>query len=431
MSTAAQPDTPASRSAPPRRAVIVGTGIAGATAAQTLRKEGFDGEIILIGADAQLPYRRTMLTKDLLSGRADEDRVLLRSGDAWRDLGVEVRTSTTVTRLDAASRRIDVSGPNPGAVERIDYDSLLLATGGRPRPLAPAGGPPWPGVHQVRDLADALALRSALAGPAAGGRSMGGDGELVVIGAGLIGCEVASVAAEAGARVTVLEAAARPLERVLPEPVAAMLTSLHAEHGVTVHTGVRLEEISRDGDGLTVHAQDGRVWRARAVVGAVGMVPDTALAEAAGLDVGPGGDGILVDERCATSVDGVFAAGDAARFPNPLLGGTQRIEHWNHAQAHGAAAARAILGSREPYRDVPWCWTNQYGTNLQIAGWPGAAETWLVDGDVEARDFLVVGTREGREVAAIAVARTRELRAVRARIAESIAEEEPAVVALR
>lgn len=428
MSTAAQPDTPASRSAPSRRAVIVGTGIAGATAAQTLRKEGFDGEIILIGADAQLPYRRTMLTKDLLSGRAGEDRVLLRSAEAWCELGVEVRTSTTATRLDAASRRIDVSGPYPGAVERIDYDSLLLATGGRPRPLAPAGGPPWPGVHQVRDLADALALRSALAGPAAG---TGGDGELVVIGAGLIGCEVASVAAEAGARVTVLEAAARPLERVLPEPVAAMLTSLHAEHGVTVHTGVRLEDISRDGDGFTVHAQDGRVWRARTVVGAVGMVPDTALAEAAGLEVGAGGDGILVDERCATSVDGVFAAGDAARFPNPLLGGTQRIEHWNHAQAHGAAAARAILGSREPYRDVPWCWTNQYGTNLQIAGWPGAAETWRVDGDVAARDFLAVGTREDREVAAIALARPRELRAVRTRIAGSIAEEEPAVAALR
>ncbi|GAA4821888.1 NAD(P)/FAD-dependent oxidoreductase [Tomitella cavernea] len=419
----------------PGRVVIVGTGIAGAAAAQTLRKDGFDGEVVMIGADRRPPYRRTMLTKDLLSGRVDADRIPLRSADAWQTMPVEIRTGTWAADLDPVGRSItteDVSistedgsitteDVGTGARATLDYDALLLATGGRARRLDPPGGPAWPGVLHVRDAEDALALRSRI-GEAVG--APGPRGRLVIVGAGLIGCEVAAVAAAAGVAVTLLEAGPRPLAGTVPEAVSEMLADLHAGHGVTIETGVQVTGVVGETDSDTsgkgvsvVQAADGRKWTAGVVVGAVGMIPATELAQSAGLDVA---DGILVDEYCATSAPGVYAAGDAARFPDPFTGGTCRIEHWNHGQAHGAAAARAILGNGRPYREVPWCWTHQYGVNLQIAGTPQAADEWRTDGDLGAREFLSVGFAAGQEVAAVAAGRPKELRAARARIGEHL-----------
>ncbi|WP_182346460.1 NAD(P)/FAD-dependent oxidoreductase [Tomitella gaofuii] len=405
----------------PGRVVIVGTGIAGAAAAQTLRKDGFDGEVVMIGADRRPPYRRTMLTKDLLSGRVDADRIALRSADAWQTMPVEIRTGTRAAHLDPVGRSITTEDVGTGARATLGYDALLLATGGRARRLGPPGGPAWPGVLHVRDAEDALALRSRI-GEAAG--APGPRGRLVIVGAGLIGCEVAAVAAAAGVAVTLLEAGPRPLAGTVPDAVSTMLADLHTGHGVTIETGVQVVGVVGDPDSDTpgrgvsvVHAADGRRWTAGIVVGAVGMSPATELAQSAGLAVA---DGILVDEYCATSAPGVHAAGDAARFPDPLTGGTRRIEHWNHGQAHGAAAARAILGAGRPYREVPWCWTHQYGVNLQIAGTPHAAQEWRVQGDLGARDFLSTGFADGREVAAVAAGRPTELRAARAHIGEHL-----------
>ncbi len=401
----------------PGRVIIVGTGIAGATAAQTLRKDGYDGDVVMIGADRRLPYRRTMLTKDLLSGRVDADRIPLRSADAWRALPVEVRTGTRVVRLDPARRSVTTEDVGTGDRTTLDYDALLLATGGRARRLGPPGGTPWPGVLHVRAAEDALALRRRL-GEAAG--IPGPHGRLVIVGAGLIGCEVAAVAAEAGVAVTVLEAGPRPLAGAVPDTVSGMLADLHAEHGVTIETGVQVTHVAEEpgsgpaGNGVSVvHSGDGRRWTAGIVVGAVGMTPAAETARSAGIDVA---DGILVDEYCATSASGVYAAGDAARFPDPLTGGTRRVEHWNHGQAHGAAAARSILGAGRPYREAPWCWTHQFGVNLQIAGTPQAADEWRTEGDLGAHDFLTVGFAGGREVAAVAARRPKDLRAARARI---------------
>lgn len=264
-------------------------------------------------------------------------------------------------------------------------------------------------------MRDAAALRESLAGAQS----------LLIVGAGLIGCEVAAAAA-GHCHVTMLEAGSRVLERVLPPAISTMFADLHAAHGVALHTGIRLSGIARGPAGLTATADDGRTWTADAVVVAVGMVPNTELAESAGLAVA---DGILVDEYCATSAPGIFAAGDVARLPNPVLGGTHRVEHWNHAQAHGAAAARAMLGSgpggagpggssAEAYAEIPWCWTNQYGKNVQIAGWPGAAQEWTVDGSVAEHDFTALATHgDGNLIGAITLGRPKDVRAARTRIA--------------
>lgn len=368
------------------RIVIVGAGITGVSAAQTLRGQGYDGDLVVFGDEPGLPYRRTMVSKELLAGGSAE-RALLK----WD--AADLRPGRAVAAIDPAARTVTTDRG-----ERLGYDGLLLATGGRPHelPMAPEG------VHYVRTMRDAAKLRAAL----------DVSSSVLVIGAGLIGCEVAAAAARSH-RVTVLEAGARVMEKIVPQQVSTMLADLHADNGVELHTGVRLESIERLGPGFTAIAADGRSWSADVVVIAVGMAPNSELAVAAGLAVS---DGVEVDELCRTSAPGIFAAGDVARLPNPVLGGTHRVEHWNHAQAHGEAAALAMLGGVEPYRDVPWCWSNQYGKNLQMAGWPGAAAQWTVDGSVDGRDFTALGDRDGSLVAAISLGRPREVRAAREQI---------------
>ena len=388
------------------RVVIVGAGVTGATAPQTLRADGFEGQLTLIGDEPALPYRRTMVSKELLAGTATEERALLKPESFWADADVDLRMGQSATALDPAARTVTTD-----AGETLAYDALLIATGGRARELAaaPVGDS---GVHQVRTMRDAERLRASLAEA----------GSLLVVGAGLIGCEVAAAAGR-DCQVTILEAGGRVMERVFPQDISTMFAELHAAHGVQVHTGVELTAIARGPGGLVATARDGRTWTADAVVVAVGMAPNDELAKAAGLTVA---DGIVVDEFCATSEPGIFAAGDVARFPNPVLGGTHRVEHWNHAQAHGAAAARAMLalsaagGAAEAYADVPWCWTNQYGKNVQITGWPGAAQEWTVDGSVGAHDFTALATRGGELIGAIALGRPKDVRAARTRIAARV-----------
>lgn len=373
--------------------VIVGTGAAGATAALTLRTEGFAGRILLIGDEPLDPYRRPPLSKEVLSGGQAPARTLLRPAGTWSEQDIELLTGTLVTELDPAARKITLQDGT-----RFAYGKLLLATGGRPRSLASTLGPP--AVHQLRTLADAQRLRGALAE----------GGSVLVVGGGLIGLEVAASARVVGCEVTVVEAAAEPLARVLPPAIARAVAALHRAHGVDLRTGVELDRFERRGNSVVALARGGALPAADTVVVAVGMVPATALAEEAGLAVQ---DGILVDEYCATSAPGIFAAGDAARRPDPFSGGTCRVEHWTHAQEQGAAAARNMLGIDTPYTPVPWHWTRQYDLNLQVCGYPQDAQSMTVSGSLEALDFSAVLRREDRVVGLVCANRPSEFRRFR------------------
>lgn len=372
---------------------IVGTGIAGATAALTLRAEGFTGRILLIGDEPLAPYRRPPLSKEVLRGSQAPARTLLRPAGSWSDQGIELLTGTLVTELDPAARKITLQDGT-----RLPYSKLLLATGGRPRSLASTPGPP--GVHHLRTLADAQRLRGALIA----------GGSVLVVGGGLIGLEVAASARVVGCEVTLVEAASEPLARVLPPAIARAVAALHRAHGVDLRTGVELERFDRLGDSVVALARGGALPAADTVVAAVGMVPATELAEQAGLAVQ---DGILVDEYCATSDPGIFAAGDAARRPDPFFGGTCRVEHWTHAQEQGTAAAHNMLGVDTPYVPVPWHWTRQYDLDLQVCGHPHEARSMTVSGSLEALDFSAVLRCEDRVVGLVCANRPADFRRFR------------------
>lgn len=372
---------------------IVGAGIAGATAALTLRSAGFAGRVVLIGDEAEEPYRRPPLSKDVLRGTMPAERTRLKATTTWQEQDIELRTSCRVTDVDAAARSLTF---DDGSV--LAYDQLLLATGGAPRALPGTDG--LDGVHTLRTLADVPRLHRALT-PGT---------HVLVVGSGLIGAEVAASARAMDCEVTLLESESAPLSRVLPPVVGAVYAGLHRSHGARLHTDVTVKSVERDGESLVATDFDGTRYRADAVVVAIGMRPETELAERAGVAVD---NGIVVDEYFATSVPGIFAAGDVANHPNLVLGGRQRIEHWQNAQEQGAAAARSMLGERTPFARVPWAWSDQYGVSLQITGWPAAGDDVVVRGDLDALDFVAIFHREGRLVGAVGVNRAAEIRAVR------------------
>ncbi|WP_019204114.1 NAD(P)/FAD-dependent oxidoreductase [Tsukamurella sp. 1534] len=384
-------------------AVIVGTGVAGASAALALRSGGFDGDVTLVGREPHLPYRRPTLSKDVLLSGMEVEKALLKPGSHWAEIGVDVRTGVTVTGGDTAAHELELS--DGGA---LGYDSLVLATGGAARHLP--GIEPGPRVRYLRDFADAAALRDDL----------GRAGTVVVLGAGLIGSEVASAAAKLGARVTVIEPAPLPLVRVVPPVIGERLASLQRGAGVDLLLGVRPGEVTVDPDQVTVALPDSAAVVADLLVVAVGSAPDTGLAERLALRVD---DGILVDERYRTSAEDVYAIGDCARVPNPLEGGTYRAENWSAAQDQGTAVAQVLLG-QTPAPTVPWGWSNQFGAVLQFAGWPAAEDALEVDGTVDGETggtFVARCSRADGLVGAVAMGRPKELRAVRGELSEKIA----------
>ncbi|MFI1562241.1 NAD(P)/FAD-dependent oxidoreductase [Streptomyces sp. NPDC020490] len=382
------PETPRTT---PRTIVVVGTGIAGATAALTLREEGFDGRVVLVGEEPHPPYRRPPLSKDLVKRALTPERLRLKPPTAWQELGIELRTGTKVTGI--------VGGVLECADgSRLPYDRLLLATGGRARTLPYAAEDDH--VHTLRRLGDVPALRADLES----------GGPLLVVGAGLLGLEAAASARAAGLDVTVLEAAAEPLRRVLPARLRHAVLDLHRAHGTQVHTGVALTGLTRRDGVLVATARDGRSWHAHTVLVAAGLRPDVELAARAGLDVD---DGILVDALGTTSDPRVFAAGDVARYPDPHLGRRVRVEQWNHAQQHAAAIARNMLGAGTPFTAVPWSWTEQYGVMLQIAGHFTDADSLAVQGDIADFDFAALATADGRPVGAVAAGRPHDFRSLR------------------
>ncbi|WP_176016134.1 FAD-dependent oxidoreductase [Burkholderia sp. BCC0398] len=330
---------------------IVGAGHAGGRAAQVLRACGWRGRIVLIGAEPHPPYERPPLSKGVLTGERSAAQCRLREAQAWAADRIE-RVVATVERIDPDAREVRVSG---GHV--FGYDALLLATGARARRLAIPGAA-LDGVGALRTLDDAAALGARLVP----------DTRIVLIGGGFIGLEVAASARRRGCRVTVLDAAPRLLGRAVPEAIATRVHALHDEQGVAIRlnrTPIAIERTA--GGALAVVLDDGDTLLADTVVAGIGIEPADELARDAGLAVERG---IVVNARLETSGPGIYAAGDVAVFPSALSGLPIRQETWHGADTQAHVAARNMLGANEPYRDIPWFWSDQYDAQLQVAGEP-------------------------------------------------------------
>ncbi|NHL67341.1 FAD-dependent oxidoreductase [Burkholderia ambifaria] len=334
---------------------IVGAGHAGGRAAQVLREGGWRGRIVLIGAEAHLPYERPPLSKGVLTGERSAAQCGLRDPDAWRADGIEPLVAT-VEWIDPVAREVHVSGGRG-----FTYDAMLLATGGRARRLAIPGAQ-LDGVFALRTLDDAAVLGARLVP----------DARIVLIGGGFIGLEVAASARSRGARVSVLDAAPRLLGRAVPEPIAARVHALHVQRGVSIGLNRRPVAIERMVDGaLAVVLDDGDALIADTVVAGIGIEPADELARDAGLVVERG---IVVNARLETSARGIYAAGDVAVFPSAASGRLVRQETWHGAETQARVAARNMLGADEPYREMPWFWSDQYDAQLQVAGEPALGE---------------------------------------------------------
>jgi len=363
--------------------VIVGAALAGAKAAETLREEGFDGRVVLIGAEAEVPYERPPLSKDYLRGESEREGAYVHPRAYYDEQGIELRTGTTVTAIDVAASQVVVGD------ERLDYTKLLLATGAEPRRL-PVPGDDLDGVHYLRDFADSDALR----------RAVDGSGRVAVIGAGWIGAEVAASARQKGLEVTLIEQLDVPLERVLGREVGEVYAGLHRDHGVELLTGAAVQAIEGAGRAERVRLADGRTVDCDFVVVGIGVTPRVALAEAAGLAVG---DGIEVDEHLRTSHEAVFAAGDVAAAWHPFFERRLRVEHWHNALEQGPAAARSMLGKGEPYDRIPYFFSDQYDVGMEYAGYATDWDEVVFRGDVDAREFIAFWLKDGRVLAGMNV----------------------------
>ncbi|WP_307806842.1 FAD-dependent oxidoreductase, partial [Streptomyces sp. FH025] len=385
-----------------REVAVVGAGAAGLHTAEALRRAGYDGHLTLIGAEDTPPYDRPPLSKHLLSGQWQPERLALRDPATLDELRLDLRLGVRAERLDRRERALHLSDGH-----RVRCDAVVVATGVRPRRL-PGAQAPLPGAHVLRTLADALALREELR---AGLR-------LLVVGGGLLGAEAAATAVELGAEVTWLVTSATPLAAVLGTETAQLLTGLHREHGVRIHRGTATAVLRRAGRAAGVRLADGDDLEADAVLMAIGSQPATEWLADSGLNLD---DGLVCDAYCAAG-PGVWAAGDAASWPDPATGRHRRLEQRTNATEQALHAARNLLagegGARQAYTPVPYLWTDQYGLRIQAYGRPGDAEHFdVVDGHLAEHRFAAACAREGRITGAVGIASPRALRQLRAQVA--------------
>jgi 3-phenylpropionate/trans-cinnamate dioxygenase ferredoxin reductase subunit len=338
-----------------RAMVVVGAGHVGGRAAQALREFGWDGPIMLVGAEPHLPYERPPLSKALLTGERSAAQCALRAPETYAAESISHFVSR-VEAIDPAAREIRLADGR-----RFGYEALLLATGGQLRWIDIPGAA-LPGVLGLRTLDDAAALAPRLIP----------DAHIVIIGGGFIGLEVAASARARGCRVSVIEGAPRLLGRAVPESVGARVLALHRERGVDVRVGVAPTAISAAGAQLDVQLADASTLRADTVLVGVGIAPSIALAQAAGLATARG---VLVNAELQTSAAGIYAAGDVAEFPSALSGEPIRQETWHNAETQARIAARNMLGGHEAYTETPWFWSDQYDHQLQVAGEPALGTT--------------------------------------------------------
>ncbi|WP_369270870.1 NAD(P)/FAD-dependent oxidoreductase [Streptomyces sp. R11] len=377
--------------------VIVGGGLAGAKAAETLRAEGFTGRVILICDERDHPYERPPLSKGYLLGKEERDSVFVHEPAWYARNDIELHLGQTVDAIDRTAKTVRFG--EDGTV--VHYDKLLLATGAEPRRLD-IPGTDLTGVHHLRRLAHAERLKGVLT-------SLGRDnGHIVIAGAGWIGLEVAAAAREYGAEVTVIEPEPTPLHGVLGPELGGLFAELHRERGVRFHFGRRLTEIvGQDGMVLAVRTDDGEEHPAHDVLAAIGAAPRTSLAESAGLEIAHRtyGRGVVVDERLRTSDPDIYAAGDVASFPHALFDTRLRVEHWANALNGGPAAARAMLGRDVTYDRVPYFFSDQYDLGMEYSGWApsGSYDEVVIRGDAGKREFIAFWVKDGRVLAGMNV----------------------------
>jgi 3-phenylpropionate/trans-cinnamate dioxygenase ferredoxin reductase component len=363
-----------------RTFVIVGASLAGAKAAETLRAEGFDERVVLIGAEHERPYERPPLSKDYLRGEVDRETVYVHPDGFYAEHDIELRLGRTAVSLNTAARELALDDG-----KRLCYDRLLLTIGAEPRRLSIPGSE-LDGVLYLRSVGDCDALRGRL----------DRGGRVVVIGAGWIGAEVAASARQRGLEVTVIDPLTVPLERVLGTEVGAVYRDIHLDHGVQMLMGTGVEAFEGGTAVERVRTTDGRELACDFVVVGVGVQPRTGLAAQAGLAVD---NGILVDEHLQTRAPGVFAAGDAANAHHPFYGERIRVEHWANALHQGPIAARAMLGEADVYDRLPYFFSDQYDVGMEYAGF---ARTWdrvVFRGDPATREFIAFWLIEDRVVA--------------------------------
>jgi 3-phenylpropionate/trans-cinnamate dioxygenase ferredoxin reductase subunit len=363
--------------------VIVGGGLAGAKTAEKLRDEGFEGPIVLIGDEAELPYERPPLSKDYLRGEVGREEPQVHPEDWYRENEVELRTETVVERIDVEAREVIADG------ERLGFEHLLIATGAEPRSL-PVPGADLDGVYYLRELRDSDRLAEEL-----GNRS-----RLVVVGAGWIGAEVAASARQKGLEVTMLERAKLPLETILGPEIGEIYADIHRDHAVELMAEAQVEGF-RGGDRVeAVTLAGGAEIETDFVVIGIGVTPRTGLAERAGLEID---NGIAVDQRLETSVRGIFAAGDVANAFHPFYGGRLRVEHWANALHQPEVAARAMLGKEASYDRLPYFFSDQYDVGMEYAGYATEWDEVVFRGDVASREFIAFWLHGGRVVAGMNV----------------------------
>ncbi|MFC4560354.1 NAD(P)/FAD-dependent oxidoreductase [Nocardiopsis mangrovi] len=386
-----------------RRIVIAGAGMAGLHTAESLRAEGFDGTITLVGDEPHRPYSRPPLSKEILTGKGTDKSLVLREDAEFAALDLDLRLGRRAERLRPGDRAVELDDGSS-----VVCDGLVIATGARAR--RPATG--LAGVHVLRTIDDAEAVRAAF----------GSAGHLVVVGAGFIGAEVAASARAAGLEVTLVEAAPTPLTRVIDPRVGGVLTELHRDNGVDVRLGTGVAGYEGAGRVERVRLADGSAVETPLVVAGLGVELNTGWLAGSGVRLSDGAGAVLCDPFCATSVPGVAAVGDLADWPHPRYGGRMRLEHWTNAGEQAAVAAHNLLageGARRPYTPVPYFWSDQYGMKVQLLGQAAPADTVeVVHGAAEDRKFVAFLGRAGRLVGVLGLRSTPKVMRYRGLLAE-------------
>jgi 3-phenylpropionate/trans-cinnamate dioxygenase ferredoxin reductase subunit len=370
--------------------VIVGAGLTGGSAVVALREEGFGGELVLIGAEPEVPYERPPLSKEYLRGEATFEDSLVRPPNFYSDKDVETRLGIRATKVDPEGKVVELEDGN-----RVPYDKVLIATGGRNR-RPPIPGLDLDGVYDLRTVSDADRIRSQVAP----GR------KVVIAGMGFIGSEVAASLRMLGMEVSVIARSKLPLERVLGEKIARVMESIHRDQGVEMVFEDAVAAFEGSGCVERVRTQGGRVIACDFVVVGLGIEPSTEVVAGSAIRIE---NGIVVDEYCRTSVEGVYAAGDVANHYHPVFHRRIRAEHWQHAIKHGQAAARTMLGNQKPYDEVYWFWSDQYTYNLQYAGFATDWDELIVRGSLEKRKFVAFYLKGGRILATVGMNRGKDV----------------------
>ncbi len=383
-----------------KRVVLVGAGQASASAARTLRRNGYDGRIVILGEEPHPPYQRPPLSKEYLLGEAELDEVWSTPRNWYDENEVQLELGQRAVRVDRDTLTVETAD---GA--KFPADAVLLATGGRARRFPGADGE---NINYLRTLEDAQRIREKA-------RS---GGRIIIVGGGFIGLEVAATARKLGAHVIMIEAQQAPLERVLGQEVGTVLGAIHQEQGVDLRCDTAVQSISSTSLGVIVRTSDGEDLEGDAAVVGIGIEPNVDVAKLSEITVG---NGIRVDEFCRTAAEGIYAAGDVANHFHPLYDRRMRVEHFDNATRHGAAAALNMLGMRTGHDDPHWFWSDQYEHSIQYAGNAARWDDIVVRGSVEERDFVAFYLADGRIAGAFGLNRGGDIMTVKSLLAARVA----------